>query len=256
METNSARVAAVYPFASALNDLSPPRPPGDPPEGKPCKICGVKREPIWALGKWRSVEVCKVCRELGEAMAAEAEKEYQAALVIAARERKIKENVPMEYRDTPLTEQKRILALLEGEPDISIITISGTNGIGKTRIAYGVVLYCIQLGQEFTFRETIGFARTLQSERMEEGYDGYFARFTEGKNILILDDLGTEKGTDFWLQELYDIINQRHIWHRPTLITTKLTEGQVAKVYGGSIYDRLKVGWIALSGKSYRRKAT
>ena len=73
-------------------------------------------------------------------------------------------------------------------------------------------------------------------------------------NILILDDLGAEKSSEFALQSLYVIIDQRYSEIRPTIITSNLSLGEIAEKVGDRIASRIagmcKV--IELKGKDRR----
>lgn len=41
--------------------------------------------------------------------------------------------------------------------------------------------------------------------------------------LLILDDLGVERGSDFALEQIYHVVNERYVVHRPMIVTTNLT---------------------------------
>ena len=77
--------------------------------------------------------------------------------------------------------------------------------------------------------------------------------------FLVLDDLGTEKITDFVRQCLYDLLDRRYGDMRETIITSNLTLQGFAEEYG-SHGDRLAsriagMGEVlALSGKDRRLK--
>lgn len=45
--------------------------------------------------------------------------------------------------------------------------------------------------------------------------------------LLILDDLGAEKASDYSMQSLYAILSQREAWFRPTIVTTNLSSEEI-----------------------------
>ena len=83
-------------------------------------------------------------------------------------------------------------------------------------------------------------------------------------DLLIIDDLGSERETDYALEQIYSVIDARYRSRKPLIITTNLSL-QEMKSYACSndlryarIYDRVleKCQPIAFTGKNYRlRKA-
>lgn len=48
--------------------------------------------------------------------------------------------------------------------------------------------------------------------------------------FLIIDDLGTERGTDYAIEQLYTLVDERYKSNRPTIITTNLNPRDMAAV--------------------------
>lgn len=72
---------------------------------------------------------------------------------------------------------------------------------------------------------------------------------------LIVDDLGSEKATDYVLQSWYSIIDHRYSNCKPTIYTSNLTPKEIAERYGDRIASRLISGLsIKLDGEDYRLK--
>jgi DNA replication protein DnaC len=73
------------------------------------------------------------------------------------------------------------------------------------------------------------------------------AQFTEEEvigeysnvSLLILDDLGAEKSSEFTIQSLYLIIDRRYSEIRPTIITSNLSLGQISEKVGDRIASRI-----------------
>ena len=57
--------------------------------------------------------------------------------------------------------------------------------------------------------------------------------------LLILDDLGTELTTSFTQSALYNIINSRLTANRKTIISTNLSDGELAARYTPQIVSRI-----------------
>lgn len=79
----------------------------------------------------------------------------------------------------------------------------------------------------------------------------------QGADLLVLDDLGANKETDWALKELFLFINKRIEENMPTLITTNMPEKRWEEAFGSRIADRLyelapKQNRIAVRGASRR----
>lgn len=77
--------------------------------------------------------------------------------------------------------------------------------------------------------------------------------------LLIIDDLGAERGTDYALERVYDIVDSRYRCNKPVIITTNLTMEQMREcrdIRYTRIYDRLfeMCYPIIVKGQSWRKK--
>lgn len=59
------------------------------------------------------------------------------------------------------------------------------------------------------------------------------------KDLLVIDDIGAEKMTDFVRQSLYYIINEREQWERRTIITSNFNLSQLDTYIDGRISSRI-----------------
>ena len=73
--------------------------------------------------------------------------------------------------------------------------------------------------------------------------------------LLILDDLGSEKTSDFTIQSLYLIIDRRYRNLKPTIITTNLTLPEIGEKIDARIASRLsEMKVIEINMPDYRKK--
>lgn len=75
--------------------------------------------------------------------------------------------------------------------------------------------------------------------------------------ILIIDDLGKERGTEWVCEQIYAILNARYLAEKPTIITTENSIEDLKNNYsenGKAILSRLKENFIsvAMIGQDYR----
>ena len=90
----------------------------------------------------------------------------------------------------------------------------------------------------------------------------------EGKNeyisnlcrypLLILDDFGMERGTEYGLEQVYNVIDSRYRSGKPLIVTTNLTLTELQNPQDtphARIYDRLleMCAPVCFSGENFRR---
>jgi DNA replication protein DnaC len=73
-------------------------------------------------------------------------------------------------------------------------------------------------------------------------------RYAETRGLLVLDDLGTEKATEWAQQTLYEILNYRYEWALPTILT-----GNEPDKIDERIESRFSAGYVVCSGQDVRR---
>jgi DNA replication protein DnaC len=78
-------------------------------------------------------------------------------------------------------------------------------------------------------------------------------------DVLLLDDLGAEKASDWTRKELVIILDERYRENRPTIVTSNLmlTDGELRNTCGARAYSRLcsdHFKAVALTAADYRRK--
>ena len=108
----------------------------------------------------------------------------------------------------------------------------GDTGTGKTTLAMLVskaALEAGKLGRDLLAAEAAGpDPPTYDSEPGGDSYLSFFERLTS-VDLLHIDDLGAEKRTDWVLEQLYALVNERYETQRSMLVTSnanRLDEGQ------------------------------
>jgi DNA replication protein DnaC len=80
--------------------------------------------------------------------------------------------------------------------------------------------------------------RTYDSDRSDLSYLEFVERLTS-VDLLHLDDVGAEKRTDWVLEQLYAIVNERYESQRSVLVTSNLDESKLKDQIGERTVSRL-----------------
>ncbi|MFC9329046.1 ATP-binding protein [Kitasatospora sp. NPDC057015] len=120
------------------------------------------------------------------------------------------------------------------------LLMAGVVGAGKTHEAYGAVRALVQAGIGVRWRATT--AADLYAElRPSSGTDSERVLAAYGRvPLLILDDLGAAKSSEFVEEQTYRLINRRYNHMLPTLITTNLPIGALRAYLGDRVASRLR----------------
>ena len=132
----------------------------------------------------------------------------------------------------------------------------GNVGTGKTYLA-GCIANAL-MEQEIPVRMT-NFAAILNDlTGTLNGRNAYIERLCSFP-LLILDDFGMERGTEYGLEQVYNVIDSRYRSHRPLIVTTNLTLSELQNPADRAhqrIYDRVLAMCtpICCSGVNFRKE--
>lgn len=186
------------------------------PEGCRCLGAGT----ILSEGRWCTCP---------EGIAAEAESERRAAV---ARARDV-----AAFIDRAAIPQRNRMHTLESHPQPPAellawtgeggrgLYISGPTGRGKTGLAAGVLRRWVEANCQsalFVVVPDLLDAMRNAYRRDEDAPEGELIKRVKDVPLLVLDDLGTEKPSDWVEEKLYLIVNHRYGAMRPTIFTSNL----------------------------------
>lgn len=132
------------------------------------------------------------------------------------------------------------------------IILMGGAGTGKTHLASAIANY---LMHESLVPVKFGtFANLLDKMKLAFHTDKDVVNQLSNVSILIIDDLGKEKYTEWAQQVLFQVIDNRYNNELPIIITTNLTPGELRERFGEPIISRLMemCYGIAMNGENYR----
>lgn len=138
------------------------------------------------------------------------------------------------------------------------LLISGSTGCGKTHLAAAIANELMQREVSVVFQSVPELLIRIRSTYGRESTEteAQLLDALVGCDLLVLDDLGTERVTQWTESTVYTIIDQRYRFERPLIATTNLTPKQLETAVGTRTMDRLVeiCRIVLMKGRSYRRK--
>ncbi|MEO8092804.1 MAG: ATP-binding protein [bacterium] len=120
--------------------------------------------------------------------------------------------------------------------------LMGDVGTGKTTLAMLVSKAAVEAGRTVAIyslpRLLARIRRTYDAESGEDSYLEFFKRLTS-VDLLHLDDLGAEKRSDWVLEQLYAIVDERYESERSVVVTSNLDYARLEKQIGTRVVSRL-----------------
>lgn len=110
------------------------------------------------------------------------------------------------------------------------VMFNGGFGTGKTHLAAAIALYLLNKGIPVIFGTLINLLGKIKetysdyNESEEKIIDTYCM-----VDLLVIDDLGKEKPTEWVLEKLYNIVNTRYENNKPIIITTNYNYDELVK---------------------------
>ncbi len=140
----------------------------------------------------------------------------------------------------------------------SSLVLSGIPGTGKSHLALAVLQTILQSGYSGVYVNVLDAIRTVR-ETWQPG-----SRKTENDvldrfgnvDLLVLDELGVQYGTDSEQMTIFDILNRRYRNMKPSVVLTNLDRDGLQTYLGERSFDRLRETgqWVAFDWESWRPK--
>ena len=123
------------------------------------------------------------------------------------------------------------------------LMLFGNAGLGKTHAALAIAGIVLEKDFDVIYVSSPDFFSKLEALHFGAdpgGEEETLLQTAAGADLLILDDLGTEFNSNFFLSTLYSLLNNRLGAHLPTIVTTNITDGALLeKLYTEKISSRL-----------------
>lgn len=139
------------------------------------------------------------------------------------------------------------------------LIFSGRAGSGKTHLACSIAWSVIEQGGSAQFATVAEVMRQVKSSfskdstTSEQDQIDHFS----GIQLLILDEVGMDYGTDFNKALIFEILNKRYENMLPTILLTNLDAPALVEYMGERLVDRMREGggrMVSFTWDSYRGK--
>lgn len=122
------------------------------------------------------------------------------------------------------------------------IIFMGTVGTGKSFLSNCIANEIIKQGYSLIYFSAISLFENISSYKFGKSTKDFHSNPLEdiySCDLLIIDDLGSEIVNQFVCSELFEIINERHLRKKSTVISTNLSLKDINDRYSGRIFSRL-----------------
>lgn len=111
------------------------------------------------------------------------------------------------------------------------LILVGNNGVGKTHIACSIANKLIENGIPVIYGTLINLLAELRNSYEIDNNisEMEIIKLYENVDLLIIDDLGKEKPSEWGLEKLFTIINSRYENNLPVIITTNYNQNSLIK---------------------------
>ena len=137
------------------------------------------------------------------------------------------------------------------------LLLHGPSGLGKTFLSSSIARAVAAQGFEVQYDTASHVVSAFERAKFEgeEEARRRTARYL-GADLMILDDLGAEMTTAFTISALYDLINDRLLAGKSTVVSTNLSPSDLAGRYSPAIASRLTGSYTGLPffGRDIRQK--
>lgn len=143
------------------------------------------------------------------------------------------------YEDVPEEIREKVSAMFkEGRG----LYLWGDCGTGKTHIAYAIWLRCVEKKVRckiYNSPEMFDVIRDYYGKSTYDYRDNELKMLTDWEGLLIIDDVGAEKPTDWVAETFYKVINVRYEKMLPTIFTSNFSLDQLADKIGDRVPSRI-----------------
>jgi len=154
------------------------------------------------------------------------------------------------------------LSVAKRETDRGLL-LAGPTGTGKSHLAAAIVNHRLARCEEAVFCTVPELLADIRGVIKSEQDTSELMEIVKNADLLVLDDLGAEKTTEWVTEQLFILVNARLLGMKETIITTNFTEAtELIEKLGGLAGERIvsrlveMCDWVRLAGPDWRLNKT
>jgi DNA replication protein DnaC len=245
-------------------------------ESKPglCELHGQYESRAFKFGskimRWSSCPTCS--KAVAAAEDAEKAREEAEAKQQRIEARLNQSGIPLRFRsknfatyqaDTDGMERARSVAMefaknfKKHKESGTFLVFSGKPGTGKSHLAIAIAQE-VMVGGTALYTSAIDAVRMVRDtwRRDSDRTETQVLQMLASIDLLVLDEIGVQYGTEAEQVTLFDIIDKRYRDLMPTILLTNLNSAGMKQFLGDRSYDRLREGglWVTFDWESQRKR--
>lgn len=142
-----------------------------------------------------------------------------------------------------LAECRRFVESFDQQP--GNLLFYGAVGTGKTFLSNCVAKELLDSGHSVIYFTSFQLFEMLSPETESAERRGHYEALLDS-DLLILDDMGTELANTFTVSKLFQVLNERALLRKSTLISTNLSLKEFRDVYSERIFSRIASSYTLL----------
>jgi len=126
------------------------------------------------------------------------------------------------------------------------VLMIGDTGLGKTHLSLAIAGEVLKKGFSVIYDSSINILHKIELEHFGRDRVNDTLSLVNNSDLLIIDDLGTEFESPFYLSTIYNIINTRLNMSKSTIISTNLSLKDIETRYSKRISSRLSTMYTCM----------
>lgn len=140
------------------------------------------------------------------------------------------------------------------------LILSGKPGTGKSHLSAAVMHSVLADGWNAHYVTCMDMIRSVRGtwrKDSERGEEEVLRSLGEKIDLLVIDEVGVQYGTDGEQNIIFDILDRRYREMRPVILITNTSRDAFRQFVGDRVFDRLRevATWVPFSWESHRPKA-
>ena len=126
------------------------------------------------------------------------------------------------------------------------LLMMGETGLGKTHLSLAIAGVAAKKGYSVIYSSAQNLLSTLENEKFGRASTTGAEQSIHECDLLIIDDLGAEFSTNFTVSAVYNILNTRLMYSKPTIISTNMSLYEIEERYTQRIASRVLGNYIVM----------